>query len=84
MDKRTLGHAAALFTVLNWGTTSEARNSTHSFDAGEVFFASIFDGFIPVFSSHDFDASSTVFERFANDALHAVDDDDAIETLVVT
>lgn len=70
--------------VLYRSGAGEAGDFAQSFDAGEAFIGSIFDDVVPIFAAHDFDFDGAVWQDFIGDTLHAVDDDGAGKTFVVT
>ena len=70
--------------ILNGGTAGKAGDFAHGFDAGETLLASVGDGIVPVFAAHDFDAGGAVIGNFTTNTLHAIDDDNAVETGIVT
>ncbi len=79
-----VGNLLAVGTdVLDGSSAGEARDFGQGFDAGETFAASILDDVIPVFAAHDFEAEA-VFNGLFEHALHAVDNDDAVETFIAT
>lgn len=77
---KSIGDFLAVGTdVLDGGGGGKAGDFAESFDASETLAASVSDDVVPVFAAHD-SISGLILE----DSTHAVDDDDARETVVVT
>ncbi len=69
--------------VLDGGGAGETGDFGKAFDTGEAFGNGVFDDVVPVFATHNFEAEA-VFDGFFEHSAHAVDDDYAVKTFVVT